>query len=291
MVDSPRFLPRFLVVDGYTKKARDELAAGGAAVAGELYAAMLEAESPGAESDIVFPSDPGAELPDGAALGQYDGVAWTGCSLTIFEDVPEVRRQIDFARAVYAAGVPSFGSCWAAQIAVVAAGGQCAANPRGREMGIARKIQLTPEGRAHPLYEGKASVFDGFISHYDEVTELPAGAVRLAGNAFTHVQSVAVEHLGGSFWGLQYHPEYDLHEMARLIWCRIDKLIEDGMFRDRPAAERHVEMMETLHGDPGRTDIAWQLGVDEDVMDPAIRRVEVRNWIGKLVGPTMAERR
>ncbi len=37
------------------------------------------------------------------------------------------------------------------QIAVAAAGGVCARNPRGREMGIARKIALTPEGRAHPM--------------------------------------------------------------------------------------------------------------------------------------------
>lgn len=283
--------PKFLVVDGYTKKARDELAAGGAAVAGELYAAMLKDESPGSDCDIVYPSDSGAELPAGQALSGYDGVAWTGCSLTIFEDIPEVRAQVDFARACYEAHVPAFGSCWAAQIAVVAAGGACAKNPRGREMGIARKIQLTPEGRAHPLYEGKSDVFDGFISHDDEVTELPEGAVRLAGNAFTSVQSVGVDYLGGTFWGLQYHPEYDLHEMARLTWCRIDKMTELGFFEDRDAGEAHVELLEALHDDPGRQDLAWKLGVDRDVMDTNYRRTEVRNWIERLVKPTMAERR
>jgi len=62
-----------------------------------------------------------------------------------------VRGQLDLARAAFAARVPSFGSCWAAQIAVVAAGGIVRANPRGREMGIARKIALTPEGRGHPM--------------------------------------------------------------------------------------------------------------------------------------------
>ena len=25
---------------------------------------------------------------------------------------------------------------------------------------------------------------------------------------------------GGIFWALQYHPEYDLHELARLCYCR-----------------------------------------------------------------------
>ena len=168
-----------------------------------------------------------------------------------------------------------------------AAGGACAKNPRGREMGIARKIALTPEGRAHPLYEGKSDVFDGFISHDDEVTELPEGAVRLAGNAFTHVQSVSVDYLGGTFWGLQYHPEYDLHEMARLTWCRIDKMVGLGFFADRKAGEAHVAMLEALHDDPGRQDLAWKLGVDKDVMDKDYRRTEVHNWIEKLVKPVM----
>ena len=283
--------PKILIVDRYAKKARDELAAGGAAVAGALYAGMLAHLSPGSDTDIVFPSDPGAGLPAGESLEGYDAVAWTGCSLTVFDDIPEVRAQIEFARQCFKAGIPAFGSCWAAQIAVVAAGGACAANPWGREMGIARKITLTPEGRAHPLYEGKADVFDGFISHDDEITELPEGAVRLAGNAFTRVQSVSVDFDGGTFWGLQYHPEYDLHEMARLTWCRIDKLTGLGFFADRQAGEDHVILLEALHDDPARKDIAWKLGIDDDIMDKAYRRTEVRNWLNHLVLPTMAKRR
>ena len=283
--------PKILIVDGYAKKARDELAAGGAAMAGDLYAGMLAKVSPGCQCDIVFPSDPGAGLPAGESLEGYDAVAWTGCSLTVFDDIPEVRAQIEFARQCFKAGIPAFGSCWAAQIAVVAAGGACAANPGGREMGIARKITLTPEGRAHPLYEGKADVFDGFISHDDEITELPEGAVRLAGNAFTRVQSVSVDFDGGTFWGLQYHPEHDLHEMARLTWCRIDKLTGLGFFADRQAGEDHVVLLEALHDDPARKDIAWKLGIDDDIMDKAYRRTEVRNWLNHLVLPTMAKRR
>ena len=283
--------PRFLIVDGYTGAARAELAAGGASVAGDLYAAMIGQVVAGARCDVVFPSDPGVGLPRGAALAGYDGIAWTGCSLTVYDDTPEVRAQIDFARAAFASGVPSFGSCWAAQIAVVAAGGSVRANPRGREMGIARKIALTPEGRDHPMYAGKASVFDGFISHVDEVTHLPPGAVVLASNAFTRVQAVSVTYQGGTFWGLQYHPEYDLHEMARLVFCRLEILTEQGFFKDRQAGEAYVNHLEALHQDPARRDIAWLLGIDDDVMNEDVRRLEVRNWVQRLVLPAMALRR
>ncbi len=279
--------PRILVVDGYSREGREDLRAGGATTAGELYAQMLKKSARnGVEVDIVCPADPDAALPKGAAIDQYDGIAWTGSSLTVFADDPKVTPQIEFAKAAFEAKVPSFGSCWAAQIAVVAAGGRCDVNPRGREMGIARKIALTPEGRAHPLYTGKKSVFDAFISHDDEVTHLPASASLLACNGHTHVQAVSVTHKGGMFWGLQYHPEYDLHELARLCYCRKQKLVDRGFFRDLDAAQDFVDRLEALHQDPGRKDIAWLLGIDEDVMNEDIRRAEVRNWIELLVLPT-----
>lgn len=279
--------PRFLVVDGYAKAGREELRAGGATPAGELYAKMLRECQPGADVDIVYPADPDSALPKGAAIEQYDGIAWTGSSLTVYSDDPKVTPQIEFARAAFEAQVPSFGSCWAVQIAVVAAGGRCAANPRGREMGIARKIALTPDGRAHPLYEGKKAVFDAFISHEDEVTHLPSGAVLLASNGFTSVQAVTVTHKGGVFWGLQYHPEYDLHELARLCYCRKSKLVKLGFFKDEDAAQHFVDQLEALHQDPSRRDIAWLLAIDEDVTNEDIRRAEVRNWIRHLVLPNL----
>ncbi len=280
--------PHFLVVDGYKKQGREELAAGGATPAGLLYEKMLKRCRPGCTVDIVYPADPGVSLPRGAALEAYDGMAWTGSSLCVHRDGdPDVAPQIELARAAFEARVPSFGSCWAAQIGVVAAGGRCAVNPRGREMGIARKIALTPEGRSHPMYSGKASVFDAFISHEDEVTHLPPGATLLASNAFTSVQAVAITWRGGTMWAVQYHPEYDLHELARLTFCRVDRLVGLGFFADRQAGLDYVERLETLHREPARTDLAWMLGIDHDVTNEDVRCVEVRNWIERLVLPGM----
>ncbi len=279
---------RFLVVDGYAKSGREELQAGGASTAGDLYARMLGEYAPGCEVDIVYPADSAASLTNGAGLAQYDGVAWTGSSLTIYADDPQVTRQIDFARAAFEAGVPSFGSCWAAQIAVVAAGGGVAAHPQGREMFLARKISLTPEGRGHPLYQGKKSVFDGYISHDDEITHLPPGATVLACGDYTHVQAVSVIRSGGVFWGLQYHPEYDLHEMAMLISCRKKKLQNLGFFADEDAAQAHVDQLESLFQNPARKDIAWKLGIDGDILNKDVRQAEVKNWIEQLVIPSKA---
>ena len=51
---------------------------------------------------------------------------------------------------------------------------------------------------------------------------------------------------------------------------------------------RTWEELEALHQDPSRKDLAWRLGIDEDVMNEDIRQMEVRNWIEQLVLPNMA---
>jgi GMP synthase (glutamine-hydrolysing) len=272
-----------LVLDAYAPEGRAALREAGGSEAGLLYRGMLRRLDPEAAIDVAYPADPDPGLPAGAALADYDGVAWTGSSLTI-QDAgdPRVRRQVELARAVFAAGVPSFGSCWAAQISVTAAGGRCAGNPRGREFGVARRIRLTAEGRAHPLYAGKADLFDAFTSHADEVAELCEGAELLASNAWSRVQAVSVARGRGRFWALQYHPEYDLHEVAALCRLRRRELVAQGSFPDEAAADAHIEQLEALYADPGRRDLAEALGIGPELLDPELRTLEVRNWLRSL---------
>ncbi len=281
---------RFLIIDGYPKASREEFDQVGMKHAWRLYAEMLLRNLPGAAYSVWLPSDE-AEPPGGLGPEHYDGILWTGCNLTIYHTHDErVSRQIAFARRAYEVGVPSFGTCWGIQMAAVAAGGRVEANPRGREMGLARKIRLTPEGQAHPMFEGKPPVYNGFISHLDEVTELPPGAVLLATNDFTRVQALEIRHGKGIFWATQYHPEYDLHEMARLIVARGAKLIAEGFFLSPEDLHAYVEKLEALHREPQRKDLRWQLDIDDDVLSEEIRQVEFRNWIQKLVLPLAADR-
>jgi GMP synthase (glutamine-hydrolysing) len=274
---------KFLIIDGYPKASREEFDRVGMKHAWLLYAEMLKKYMPEAEYAVWFPSDDPSP-PDGLGPEHYAGILWTGCNLTIYHSGDErVTRQIEFARASYEAGAPGFGSCWGVQMAAVAAGGVVEANPRGREMGVARKIRLTPDGRAHPMMEGKPAVFNGFISHLDEITRLPPGAALLATNEFTQVQAIEVKHKRGVFWATQYHPEYDLHEMARLIAAREPKLVPEGFFRDHEDLVRYVEKLETLHRNPDRKDLRWQLDIDDDVLSDQVRQAEFRNWIGKVV--------
>lgn len=277
------------IINGYPEKNRRALADAGVAGADELYIRVLQKMIPDATLDVFMIADPGSALP-GGGIDAYDAFIWTGSNLTIYEDDPRVARQIEFARQVYEVGRPSFGSCWGVQMAAAAAGGEVRKNPRGRELGFGRKIRLTAEGRAHPMYEGKPDVFDGFIMHLDEVSRIPPGGRLLATNEHTPVQALEVQHKNGIFWATQYHPEYDLYEMARLFVARGEALVKEGFFADRADLEAKVARMETLSRHPDRKDLRWDLDIGDDLLSPPIRQSELRNWLEKLVIPSVSSR-
>lgn len=270
---------RFLVVDGYDRDGRINLEAAGCTLAGELYSQMAKRYVAGCHVDIAHPADGNGYLPAGTGLTSYDALLWTGSSLTIYENAPRVIRQIELARAAFDARVPSFGSCWALQVAVVAAGGSCRLNPNGREFGIARKLHLTAAGHGHPMYAGKPRAFDGFTSHFDEVEALPTDSIVLASNAVTRVQAAEIQANDTSFWAVQYHPEYNLREIAALARFRADGLIEEGRFEDFESLSVWTGALEALHENPDQSGLAWRLGIDTDLTDPAVRCREFRNWV------------
>ena len=271
---------KLLILDAYDEAGRAGLLRVGATLAGELYRRRIAALDRDAQLDVIeFSAAAGYVLPSGVAIGDYDGVVWTGSSMTVHHDTPAVRSQLEFARALYAAAVPSFGSCWAAQIAVTAAGGRCEPNPKGREFGLARKINLNEAGRVHPMYRGKPAVFDGLTSHEDHIVELPSTATLLAGNRFSPVQAVVVTHERGSFWAVQYHPEYELIDVAALSIARQAQLIAQGSLRDEADAARWRSELLDLHAQPSRADLRFRLAIDDDVLDPSVRMRELENWL------------
>jgi GMP synthase (glutamine-hydrolysing) len=279
---------RMCVINGYPEPNRQVLADTGISQAHELYLDFLRRHAPNAAVDILYAADLHVALPTASDLAFYDAYIWTGSNLTIYDDDPRVTRQIDLARAIYEVGRPCYGSCWGVQMAAVAAGGEVRKNPKGREWAIARDVQLTEDGLRSPLYLGKPSRFNGFIMHLDEVTRVPPGGRILATNAHTRVQALEVRHGKGVFWATQYHPEYTLYEMARLLIARREALVKEGFFKDTGEIERLSDRMIELSRHPGSEELQAALGIGSDLLDPRIREQELRNWIDHLVLPSLA---
>ena len=277
---------KFLIVDGYDAAARARLADAGCTLAGQLYARMVERFAPGSRYEIIHPADREDFLPNGVSLADFDSLLWTGSSLNIYDDTPSVQRQITLAQAAFAARVPAFGSCWALHIAATAAGGECRLNPKGREFGITRKVSVTRAGQGHALYANKPASFDTFTSHFDEVSRLPPDSTILATNAATAIQAACIRSNETDFWAVQYHPEYDLREVAALTRFRRDGLVQEGRFRDDADFNEWVATLETLHASgPEHAEykrLAWRLGIENDLTDADIRCAEFRNWLGYL---------
>lgn len=282
--------PRFLVAESETPEQRERRRASVGRSSGETYLDTLRALAPDAACDVVRPAEAGAEAPDRAALAAYDAVFLTGSPLHVYRDTPAVRRQLAFMRDVFASGTPSFGSCAGLQVAAAAAGGAVRENRRGHEAAFARRIAPTRAGRDHPLLAGRPAAWDAPAVHADEVERLPEGAVPLAGNGVSAVQAAEIRHLGGVFWGVQYHPELTLGEIAAALRRQASDLVEQGLARDGRAVDEHAGRIEALHREPSRRDLAWQLGLDEQVTDPALRQTELRNFVERLVRPTMEAR-
>ena len=250
----------------------------------------MQVLAPNAVCDLIRPAEEGAAFPDRAGLQGYDAVFLTGSPLHLYQDTPEVRRQLDFMRAVFASGTPSFGSCAGLQVATVAAGGKVRENQRGHEAAFARRITPTDAGRGHGLLAGRPAAYDALTIHSDEVECLPEHATLLATNGVTTVQAAEIKHGGGVFWGVQYHPELPLDEIAGGIRRQAGDLIEQGLAQDEAAVEAYAAQIDALDRAPDRRDIAWQLGLDRQVTDPALRRTELRNFIEHLVQPTRSRR-
>lgn len=273
---------KLIIVEGNPEDRNALMRAGGVETGAGAYAASVRRMFPDAVVHVAYPADRDDSLPEGVALEDADGVIFGGSGLHIYDTEPRVTRQIELMRAALDAGLPVLGSCWGLQVGVVATGGTVARNPRGRELGVARKVALTPDGVAHPMYAGKKAVFDSPCIHFDEATELPAGATVLASNHHSQVQAVDIPYGKGRFWGVQYHPEFDMAHIAGLYRLYGDDLLVGGFVTDHGALETHIAELEGVTENPERLDLRWRLGIDRDVLDADVRCLEIRNWVESL---------
>ena len=213
--------------------------------------------NPSSDQNIQFISD---------KLQNYDGLIWGGSSLNIYNDTPEIRKQIEFMKDCQKKVKKILAICWGMQVAVTAAGGQVK-KANNSHVGIANEIQVNEKGINHPLYKNKDKKFNSPAFNFDEVVRLPDKAVCLASNRINKIQSLYFEINKTKVWGLQYHPEITYEKMISLIQFRKDRLIENRkVFKDEEEVNKHISTI--------KKEIA--------VASKDKRMVELKNWLGQL---------
>ncbi len=293
---------RLAIINGYTQAARDGFREAGIVQAEELFAALFGRLLPEADLEVLFPAGDDFQPPD---LERYAGYVWTGSSGTIYKDAPENDRQLELMKGMFRGDRPVWGSCWGLQVAAAAAGGEVGPSRNRREWMAARRVRLSEAGREHRMYQGKVGEFDSFVMHLDEVVRVPEGSVLLASNHHSPVQALEITVGACTFWGTQYHPEFDFANMARLIVSRAEAMLREGLaahpdeFHEVArllhrlgdlAAQNHALTEEEFLAHPELTELGRLLDLHWSIMGRDQLEAELRNWITHVLRPSLAAR-
>ena len=241
----------------------------------ESYATALRRLRPGISLETMSCLEEGA-APDPA---RHKGIIFAGSPIQMHKDSPETRAAARFMAHVFQTGVPSFGSCAGLQIAAVAAGGATGPRRPGAEVAFARDITCTDAGLRHPVLDGRPATWIAPAMHSSVVTRLPPGGTALAANPDTPIEAAEIHHGQGVFWGVQYHPELSLGEIAASTMHQADDIIDQGLARHQRDLRDMTARLRDLDASPTRSDLAWQLGLNAEIAAFERRTLEIANFL------------
>jgi GMP synthase-like glutamine amidotransferase len=118
--------------------------------------------------------------------------------------------------------VATLAICLGGQLLAAAHGGTVERSPSGPEFG-AKLVARRDAAEQDPIWQFVPFVPDVVQWHYDEITELPSGAVLLAASTKYPHQAFRI---GERAWGTQFHIECDIDMVAD--WAGSRTLLDDG---------------------------------------------------------------
>ena len=259
-------MKKILVVEGNLKEENQSFSEAGIQTHTESLKHSLSYFTDQLNIDVVNPSSDENISENIDTLESYDGLIWGGSSLNIYNNTPEIKRQIEFMKECQKKIKKVLAICWGMQVAVTAAGGEVKKSEKGSHRGIARDIEINENGLNHLLYKNKNKKFNTPAFNFDEVVTLPENSVLLASNPINNVQGLNFKIGNCDVWGLQYHPEITYNKMINLIIFRKDRLIERGAFKDQNHIDDHIKNIE----------------IENKKLDKLSRMRELENWLDYL---------
>ena len=196
-------------------------------------------------------------------IDKYHGIIFTGGAMRINDMTDEIKKHINFASNCFDHKKKILAICWGLQICSTAAGGKVAPGKKGAHIGIAQDVQINVEGQTNLIYKNKKIIFTTPAFNFDEVCDIPGGAILLSSDKVNKVMGLYFKAGNSEIWGLQYHPDYEYHQMVNLSNERKDKMITNKNFQDEDDFQNHMNYIK-----------------DEDKkLDFENRTCEVRNWL------------
>ena len=257
---------RILIVEGNLKEENQSFSVGGIKTHTESLKDSISYFTNKLIIDVVNPSSDENINEVAKDLSKYHGMIWGGSSLNIYNDTPEIRRQIQFMRECQKSIKKIFAICWGMQVAVTVAGGEVKKCLNGAHRGIAHDIEINENGLKHPIYKNKNKRFNTPAFNFDEVVKLPEGSTLLSSNPINKVMGINFNVGSTNIWGIQYHPEITYTKMIDLIHFRKDRLLEKKAFVDQTEIDTHVKIIEN----------------ENKISNKDARMRELKNWLNLL---------
>ena len=151
-------MKKILIVEGNLREENDSFSKVGIQTHTQSLKDSLAYFTNDLTFDVVNPSSDKNIEPIVQKLSTYDGLIWGGSSLNIYNDTPEIRRQIEFMRECQKNVKKILAICWGMQVAVTAAGGEVK-KADNSNIGIANDVKINEKGSIHPLYKDKDKIF------------------------------------------------------------------------------------------------------------------------------------
>ena len=259
-------MKKILIVEGNLREENQHFSSAGIQTHTESLKDSLSFFTKDLTTDVVNPSSDENIFKNIDDLNSYDGLIWGGSSLNIYNDTPEIRRQIQFMKECQKKIKKILAICWGMQVAVTAAGGEVKKGTKGSHKGIAVDIEINERGLDHPLYKNKKKKFNTPAFNFDEVVTMPQNSVLLASNPINKVQGLNFKVNDCDIWGLQYHPEITYNKMINIIVFRKEKLLKKEVFSDEKEINSHIQHIES----------------ENKKLDKISRMRELENWLNYL---------
>ena len=259
-------MKKILIVEGNLREENQSFSEAGIQTHTESLKDSLAYFTDKLETHVVNPSSDENIDKNIDSLESYDGLIWGGSSLNIYNNTPEINRQIEFMKECQKKIKKILAICWGMQVAVTAAGGEVKKATKGSHRGIASNIEINENGLNHPLYKNKNKKFNTPAFNFDEVVTMPENSILLASNSINNVQGINFKVGNCNIWGLQYHPEITYNKMINLIIFRKKRLLEKGAFKDEDEIDNHIKYIET----------------ENNKLDKVSRMRELENWLDYL---------
>ena len=116
-------MKKILIVEGNLREENQNFSTSGIQTHTQSLQDSLANFTNELDMDVVNPSSDEDIDKKTMELNKYDGLIWGGSSLNIYNDTPEIRRQIQFMKECQKKVKNILAICWGMQVAVTAAGG------------------------------------------------------------------------------------------------------------------------------------------------------------------------